>query len=107
MNVSVCVQDDSALSGSHRPWNMLRGAEATGWMLLTRPASKGCCVEQEVRDAHRTGQGGKKHTGKEARERKREAVMEPSGYCGYVLNQKEDFRSLHVARGYRTRVNNR
>lgn len=45
-----------------------RGAKAAGWMLLTRPASKECCVEQEVRDVQRIGRGGKKHTGKEARE---------------------------------------
>lgn len=76
-------------------------------MLLTRPACKGCCVEQEVRDVEGTGQGGKKHTAEEARERKSEAVMEASECREYVLDQKEDFRSLRVTRGCRTRVNNR
>lgn len=37
---------------------MLRETEAAGWVLLTRPASKGCCVEQEVRDVQGAGQGG-------------------------------------------------
>lgn len=76
-------------------------------MMLTRPAPKGCCVEQEVRDVQGIGQGGKKHTGKEARGRKREVVMEPGECRRYVVDQKEDFHSLHVARGCRTRVNNR
>lgn len=95
-------------SGSHRPRRMLREAEAAGWTLLTSPASEGCCVEQEVRDVQGTGQGGGKHTGKKlARRRKRAVVMEPSRRRRYEVDQKEDFRFLHVARGYRMRVNNR
>lgn len=90
-----------------------RGAEGEGWMLVTRPASKGCCVEQEVRDVQGIGHGGKKHTGKVTPEKEREIERERGGdgaeRVSWVCGRSKGRFSLlsSVAGGYRTSVNNR
>lgn len=87
------------LHNTRLPWGGGgRGTEGAGWMLLTRPASKGSCV----RDVQGRGQGGE---GERQAGRRHGRGRERCWWCrGCAGDQKGDFHSPHLLPGATGRV---